>query len=116
MEMSERIPLEDELEILKENFEEFLEFMKAKYPLYHLSNVFIRDLQYAIRNYFLERRRKISFSESEYLSFEFARFMEGKGIFKLVKDEYNKVRVLNYPKFKKPGVQKSVKTQTKPGG
>ena len=97
-----------ELQILKDNWEEFLKFMKEHYPLYHLSNVFVRDIEYAIKNYFLNKGRKISFAEAEYLAGEFAKFMVEKGIFKPVKNEFNKVWVLNYPEFKKQSVQSQV--------
>ncbi len=96
-----------ELQILQDNWEEFLNFMKQRYPLYHLSNVFIRDIEYAIIDYFLNKGRKISFAEAEYLAQKLSDFLAQNGIFKPVKNEYNKVWTLSYPKFKKPGVQKA---------
>ncbi|MCS7230169.1 MAG: hypothetical protein NZ923_09075 [Candidatus Kryptonium sp.] len=101
-----------ELQIIKDNWEDFLKFMKEKYPLYHLSNVFVRDIEYAMIDYFANRGRKISFQEAEYLAQKFSEFMVEKGIFKPVKNEYNKVWTLNYPSFKKPSVQKSGETKT----
>lgn len=98
-----------ELQILKDNWEEFLRFMKARYPLYHLSNVFVRDIEYAIRDYFLDRGEKISFAEAEYLAQKFAEFLVEKGVFRVIKNEFNRVWNLNYPAFKKPSVQKQEK-------
>ncbi|CUT00141.1 hypothetical protein JGI23_00794 [Candidatus Chrysopegis kryptomonas] len=101
-----------EVKILQDNWEEFLNFMKQRYPLYHLSNVFVRDIEYAIIDYFLNKGRKISFSEAEYLAQKFSEFMVEKGIFKTVKNEYNRVWTLNYPAFKKQSVQKEGETKT----
>ncbi len=101
-----------EVQVLQDNWEEFLNFMKQRYPLYHLSNVFVRDIEYAIMDYFLNKGRKISFAEAEYLAQKFSEFMVQKGVFKPVKNEYNKVWTLNYPQFKKPSVQKTGETKT----
>jgi hypothetical protein len=38
--------------------------------------------------------------------------MVEKGIFKPIKNEYNRVWTLNYPEFKKPSVQKTGETKT----
>lgn len=98
-----------ELQTLKDNWEEFLKFMKEHYPLYHLSNVFVRDIEYAIKNYFLNKGKKISFAEAEYLAQRFADFLVEKGIFKAVKNEFNRVWTLNYPEFKKQSVKEAEK-------
>ncbi|CUU04619.1 hypothetical protein JGI1_01028 [Candidatus Thermokryptus mobilis] len=101
-----------ELKVLQDNWQDFLKFMKNHYPLYHLSNVFVRDIEYAIIDYFLNKGTKLSFSEAEYLAQKFAEFMAEKGIFKPIKNEYNRVWTLNYPEFKKPSVQKTGETKT----
>jgi hypothetical protein len=101
-----------ELKVLQDNWQDFLKFMKNRYPLYHLSNVFVRDIEYAIIDYFLNKGIKLSFSEAEYLAQKFSDFMVEKGIFKPIKNEYNRVWTLNYPEFKKPSVQKTGESKT----
>jgi hypothetical protein len=101
-----------ELKVLQDNWQDFLKFMKNRYPLYHLSNVFVRDIEYAIIDYFLNKGIKLSFSEAEYLAQKFLDFMVERGIFKPIKNEYNRVWTLNYPEFKKPSVQKTGETKT----
>jgi hypothetical protein len=54
----------------------------------------------------------LSFSEAEYLAQKFSDFMVERGIFKPIKNEYNRVWTLNYPEFKKPSVQKTGETKT----
>ncbi len=39
------------LELISQNHIEFLKFLKSKYPLFHLSNLFLRDIQYGVRFY-----------------------------------------------------------------
>ena len=97
----------EELQILKDNYEEFLNYMKSRYPLYHLSNVFVQDMMYAIMGYFQDRGRKLSFARAEYLAREFASFLEGRGVFKRIEDRYSPTWVLNYPKFKKEPVKRA---------
>jgi hypothetical protein len=39
------------LELLKQEEESLLGFLKAKYPMFHNSNFFYRDLQYGVRSF-----------------------------------------------------------------
>ena len=52
----------DLLQDLISNKKLFFSFMKEKYPVYKESNIFFRDLQYAIINYYM-KKGKISSSE-----------------------------------------------------
>lgn len=58
------------------NEEIFLKFMKEKYPLFSKSNFFLRDLQYAITNYFKLKGEKVGLSQSENVAIEFAKHLE----------------------------------------
>lgn len=49
----------------------FFKFMKEKYPLFTNSNIFLRDVQYAIRSYFEKKNIKLGYTESEKLTLEF---------------------------------------------
>lgn len=64
------------LEELKHNKEIFFNFMKEKYPVYYNSNIFERDLQYAIQQYFIKKDVKITYPEAEKLAMEFAAYLE----------------------------------------
>lgn len=43
----------------------FFNFMKEKYPFFYNSNIFFRDIQYAIKYYYLSRGIKITYPEAE---------------------------------------------------
>ncbi len=86
-------------DLLTSNHIEFLKFLKTQFPLYHKSNVFFRDLQYGIMEYFeKEKKDKVKYAEAEKIAEEFVTFMEKKEIFKKLDHQ---TWVLNYPDFTK---------------
>lgn len=74
------------LEKLKENQLTFFEFMSAKYPVKYHSNIFLRDLQYAIFLYFKYAEDEINISEAEELALSFAAYLVEKGDLKVIND------------------------------
>jgi hypothetical protein len=60
------------LDTLLSNQMDFFLFMKKKYPVYKESNIFLRDLQYAIYHYFLNKSIQLKYSATEKLASEFA--------------------------------------------
>lgn len=60
------------LEHLLKNKRDFFNYMHEYYPLFKYSNVFLRDLQYAIISYFELKGYKIKTPEAEKLAFDFA--------------------------------------------
>lgn len=71
----------DYLDILKNNKDIFFNFMEAKYPLYKDSNIFLRDLLYAIKNFFEKKNSELSYSTAENLALAFAAYLEANGEF-----------------------------------
>ena len=65
---------------LPENDTETLDFLRTRYPLYHLSNVFFRDIQYGIRILLERRGVKVGYTEAERLAEEFVSRLEKKKI------------------------------------
>jgi|GEM_PF-684801 len=61
----------DYLNELINNQKIFFKFMKEKYPLFTNSNIFLRDIQYAIRSYFEKKNIKLGYTESEKLTLKF---------------------------------------------
>ena len=53
------------LEHLISNKEVFFNFMKKKYPLFQQSNLFFRDMQYAIMSYFELKEKPLKYEEAE---------------------------------------------------
>lgn len=61
---------------LQNNKTIFFNFMKEKYPLYAKSNLFLRDLQYAIMSYFLKKDIKVKYGPAEKIALAFADSLE----------------------------------------
>ncbi len=53
---------------LKNNEEIFLKYLHEQYPVIYRSNVFLRDIQYAIKHYFEMKDVKLSYDEVEKLA------------------------------------------------
>jgi hypothetical protein len=90
------------LETLKEEDIKFLNYLKARLPTFHNSNIFFRDFHYAIKNFLGIMDMKVSYASSEQLAIDFSKYLEGKGILIKVSELGWK---LNYPEFAtaKPG-------------
>lgn len=84
------------LEKLISEQEMFLNYLKAKFPMFHNSNFFFRDLHYGIKSYFDKKGNELSYTESEELAKKYADHLEKKNIFVKVID--NTWR-LNFPEF-----------------
>jgi len=60
------------LDTLLSNQMDFFLFMQKKYPVYKDSNIFLRDLQYAIYQYFFNKSVQLTYAKTEKLASEFA--------------------------------------------
>jgi len=69
------------LELLKNNDEELLNYLKAKFPVFHNSNFFFRDFQYGIRSFLEKKEIKASYQMAEKLAEEMAKYYEEKNLF-----------------------------------
>ena len=83
-------------DVLKDNHIIFLNYLKARFPAFHNSNIFFRDFHYAVKNFLEIKNLKVNYATSEQLAKEFAEFLEGKGILIKVSDLGWK---LNFPDF-----------------
>ncbi len=84
------------LELLKNKDEELLKYLKAKFPLFHNSNFFLRDFQYGIRSFFEKKDIFISYQIAEKLAIEMAKHFEERGIFIKVNHQSWKI---HFPEF-----------------
>ncbi|MEJ2103317.1 MAG: hypothetical protein P8X47_01935 [Ignavibacteriaceae bacterium] len=84
------------LQLLKNNEMELLNYLKAKFPVFHNSNFFFRDFQYGIRSFLEKKEIKCSYQLAEKLAVEMARHLEDENIFIKVNNQGWKV---NYPEF-----------------
>lgn len=88
--------LKEYYSLLKNEEIQFLNFLKAKYPLFHKSNFFYRDFQYGIRKYLELKGINISYGDSEILAKELSSSFEQQNIFIRVNSQGWSI---NYPDF-----------------
>ncbi len=92
------------------NFREVLNFLKKNYPLYHLSNVFFRDIQFGMIKYFESKNQKLQLRHAERVAIGFIEFLKKQKILFQINEVTWK---LNYPDFvAKPPVQKQPSAAT----
>ena len=84
------------LELIKREDESFLGFLKAKYPMFHNSNFFYRDLQYGVLSFMQKKGIEVTYTEAGRLADAISEEFENKGIFVRM----NKIGwKINYPEF-----------------
>ncbi|MCS7053203.1 MAG: hypothetical protein NZM09_05660 [Ignavibacterium sp.] len=90
------------LRYLIENRDDFFRYLKSKFPLFHNSNFFFRDLQFGIKGYFEKKGIILSYSDSEKLARLYSeRLIEDKIFNKISENTWR----VNYPEYitKEPG-------------
>lgn len=78
-----------------------LKFLKSRYPLYHLSNVFFRDVQYGIQTMLDGKSMSVGYADAEKIARAFVVQLEKKRTLNPIDQQS---WVLNYPEFRKPAV------------
>jgi hypothetical protein len=89
-------------ELLRNDYPVFLNFLKAKQPLFHNSNLFLRDFEYGVKRFLEKKEIKVNTSETEIIATELSGYLVKQGI--LVPINHNTWK-LNYQEFvtTKPG-------------
>src|SRR3990170_7646327 len=73
--------LQKHIDLLKKDETIFLNFLKAKFPVFHNSNFFFRDFQYGIRSFLEKKEIKASYQMAEKLAEDMAKYYEVKNLF-----------------------------------
>jgi len=84
------------LQLLKANETELLNYLKAKFPVFHNSNFFFRDFQYGIRSFLEKKELKASYQMAEKLAEEMAKHFETQNMFIKINHQTWKI---NKPEF-----------------
>lgn len=92
-----------ETNLILQNQTEFLKFLKSKFTLIHMSNVFFRDLHYGVMLYVASTGKRLKYVPGEKVAQEVAAKLELNGIFKRIDHQ---TYLLNYPEFALPRVEK----------
>ena len=84
------------LESLKKDYPVFLSYLKAKFPMFHNSTFFFRDLHYGVKSYFEKKETPVSYAEAEKIAGKLVEFFKEKEIFISINERSWRV---NYPEF-----------------
>ena len=85
-----------------DQWREILSSLKSRFPVYHLSNIFLRDIQYGIQEYFAQRGARVTYAQAENLTRAFVDRLEREKIFIPIDAQ---TWVVHYPEFRKPVVK-----------
>jgi hypothetical protein len=92
-----------EAEIILTHQTEFLKYLKSKFTLIHLSNLFFRDLHYGVMSYLADHGMKLKHDAAERVARAVAENLERGGILKNIDHQS---WLLQYPEFALPKVEK----------
>lgn len=81
---------------LKSDHSILLNFLRAKFPLFHNSNFFYRDFHYGIKRYLEKKGIFVSYEKAEMIAKELSKYFESQGIFVRTNSLGWKI---NYPEF-----------------
>ena len=91
-----------QLAYVLDNHKEVLGFLKSRFPMYHQSNFFFRDVHYGILTYLERKNLKVTYPAAEQIAREFVRKLEKEGIFVPIDHQ---TWAVNYPEYRKPVVK-----------
>jgi hypothetical protein len=99
------------IDYVLQNEAEALAFLKRRYPLYHLSNVFFRDVQYGIQEMLERKGMKVRYPEAEAIAKVFIEQLERK---KMLVPIDHQSWVLYHEEFRKPPVKSAAAAKPAP--
>jgi len=82
--------------LIKNDYPVFLNFLKAKFPVFHNSNFFYRDFHYGVRKFLESKDIKVTYPQAEEIANMLADFLVEEKIFVPVSKLAWKI---NYPEF-----------------
>ena len=69
----------------------FFNYMKEKYEVHYKSNIFLRDILYAIKDFYEKKGQKIKYSLAEQLALQFTEHLENQAELVLIEKNTWKV-------------------------
>ena len=94
-----------------ENAREVLQFLKSRFPLYHQSNIFFRDVQYGILAFLERKGKKTGYTAGESIARAFIAALEKENILQPVDRQSWAV---NLPEYKTPVTKAAPAAAPKP--
>lgn len=84
------------------NDKEVLRYLKTRFPVYHLSNVFFRDIHYGIMEYLRERKMTIRYQNGEKIARAYIEKLEHEKILRQLDPQ---TWMVQYADFRTPQVR-----------
>lgn len=84
------------------NDKEVFRYLKSRFPVYHLSNVFFRDIHYGIMEYLRERKMTVRYQDGERIARAFAEKLEHE---KILRPLDRQTWMVQYEDFRTPPVK-----------
>jgi len=84
------------------NDKEVLRYLKIRFPVFHLSNVFFRDIHYGIMEYLRERKMPVRYPDAEKIARTFIEKLEQE---KILRQMDHQTWMVQYAEFRTPQVK-----------
>ena len=84
------------------NDKEVLRYLKIRFPVFHLSNVFFRDIHYGIMEYLRERKMPVRYPDAEKIARTFIEKLEHE---KILRQMDHQTWMVQYVDFRTPQVK-----------
>jgi hypothetical protein len=84
------------------NDQEVLKYLRDRFPVFHLSNIFFRDIQYGIQSYLKGRDLKVNYRLAEDIARQFVAKLERE---KILRPIDRQTWMVHFEEFKKPVVK-----------
>jgi hypothetical protein len=84
------------LEQLQKDEDIFISYLRSRFPFFHNSNFFLRDLEYGIKSFFEKKNIKLSSSDTEQLGKYMSKHYEQKGYFKNIGENVWTIKLPQY--------------------
>jgi hypothetical protein len=84
------------------NDKEVLRYLKTRFPVYHLSNVFFRDIHYGIMQYLREHKMPVRYPDAEKIARAFIEKLERE---KILRQMDHQTFMVQYADFRTPQVK-----------
>ena len=91
------------VETVLNNEREVLVHLKERFPVFHLSNIFFRDIQYGIQSYLKGRNLKVDYRLAENIAHQFIAQLERENILRRIDRQ---TWMVHLEEFKTPPVKK----------
>ena len=100
------------VEFVLKNSRDVLDFLRTRFPVFHRSNLFLRDVQYGIQAMFVQKGVRVSYADAEEIAGAFVEKLEKD---KILVPIDRQSWVVHYPDYRTPVRKKAEAPAAVPG-